>query len=149
MPNKHSFGVKHYAGLVIYDASVFLEKNRDTIPSDLLQAAVSSNVRIIQELFSGKAAAEEAAETMKRKVSTVSNEFKLSLEELMTQLRKTQPYFIRCVKPNQQQVPNSFVEDFVLKQLRYSGMLETVRIRREGYPVRYTFDVQCSKRSKN
>ena len=35
----------------------------------------------------------------------------------MTVLRKTQPYFVRCVKPNMEQVPNSFNKDFVLKQV--------------------------------
>jgi hypothetical protein len=39
----------------------------------------------------------------------------------MTVLRRTQPYFVRCVKPNMEQVPNSFVKEFVLKQVRTGG----------------------------
>jgi len=57
----------------------------------------------------------------------------------MTLLRKTQPYFVRCIKPNHEQIPNHLIDQFVLKQLQYSGMLETVRIRRQGYPVRFAF----------
>jgi len=57
----------------------------------------------------------------------------------MTLLRKTQPYFVRCIKPNHEQIPNHLIDHFVLKQLQYSGMLETVRIRRQGYPVRFAF----------
>lgn len=34
---------------------------------------------------------------------------------------------------------NKFDSDVVLNQLRYSGMLETVKIRRAGFPVRRTF----------
>lgn len=34
---------------------------------------------------------------------------------------------------------NQFDPDVVLNQLRYSGMLETVKIRRAGFPVRRTF----------
>lgn len=37
------------------------------------------------------------------------------------------------------QKANQFDPDVVLNQLRYSGMLETVKIRRAGFPVRRTF----------
>lgn len=33
-----------------------------------------------------------------------------------------------------------FDRDLCMRQLRYSGMMETIRIRKAGYPVRYTFD---------
>lgn len=32
-------------------------------------------------------------------------------------------------------------EALVIQQLRYTGMLETVRIRRSGYGAKYTFQV--------
>ena len=34
-----------------------------------------------------------------------------------------------------------FENKLVLDQLRYSGMLETIRIRRAGFPVRLKFSV--------
>lgn len=33
-----------------------------------------------------------------------------------------------------------FDRELCMRQLRYSGMMETIRIRKAGYPVRYTFD---------
>ena len=36
-------------------------------------------------------------------------------------------------------MPLEFDDDLVTKQLRYCGMLETTRIRREGYAYRPTF----------
>lgn len=59
-----------------------------------------------------------------------------SLHSLMTTLGQANPYFVRCIKPNGEKVGNSFVPQMVLNQLKYSGMMETVRIRRSGYPVR-------------
>lgn len=32
-----------------------------------------------------------------------------------------------------------FDRELCVRQLRYSGMMETIRIRRAGYPIRYTF----------
>ena len=37
------------------------------------------------------------------------------------------------------QVPDKFDPKLVLDQLRYSGMLETVKIRRAGFPVRILY----------
>ena len=52
---------------------------------------------------------------------------------------KCQPFFVRCVKPNDLKTPDVFNRDLVCQQLRYSGMMKPIRIRRQGYPVRYEF----------
>jgi myosin-3 len=51
-------------------------------------------------------------------------------------LNGTSPHFIRCIKPNEFKLASKFSDDFVTRQLRYTGMLETTRIRREGYSHR-------------
>ena len=67
---------------------------------------------------------------------SVGSQFKSSLQNLMDDLETTQPHYIRCIKPNSRKSPNSFASGDVLKQLRYSGMMEAIRIRREGYALR-------------
>ncbi|KAK4398417.1 Myosin-2 [Sesamum angolense] len=68
--------------------------------------------------------------------------FKLAQEgqlfKLMQQLERTTPHFIRCIKPNNKQIPGAFEKDLVLEQLRSCGVLEVVRISRSGYPTRMT-----------
>lgn len=39
------------------------------------------------------------------------------------------------------QLPLRFNDNLVLRQLRYTGMLETVRIRQSGYNIKYSFKV--------
>ncbi|KAF4532935.1 hypothetical protein B566_EDAN015647 [Ephemera danica] len=71
---------------------------------------------------------------------TVTAQFQQSLHSLMITLNQANPYFIRCIKSNGNKVPNEFDADTVQRQLRYTGMLETVRIRQAGYNVRLTYD---------
>jgi myosin-3 len=82
----------------------------------------------------------QAAEAKKGKPLTVAQRFKDSLEALMVELNLSNPHFIRCVKPNLRKIANTFDDELVTKQLRYTGMLETTRIRREGYASRPLFD---------
>ncbi|WKX90047.1 hypothetical protein Q1695_009130 [Nippostrongylus brasiliensis] len=74
------------------------------------------------------------------KPASVSRQFEYSLNRLMNTLAHSTPYFIRCIKSNNDKIPNHFDDNIILRQLRYTGMLETVRIRRAGYSVRIEWD---------
>ncbi len=71
---------------------------------------------------------------------TVSRTFRLQLHDLMQTLRSTEPHYIKCVKPNSVKAPGGFSPHLVLQQLRYSGVLEVIRIRQEAYAVRVPYD---------
>uniref|UniRef100_A0A671WQM9 Myosin X n=1 Tax=Sparus aurata TaxID=8175 RepID=A0A671WQM9_SPAAU len=83
--------------------------------------------------------------SVKHRRPTVSSQFKASLHSLMATLSTADPYFIRCIKPNKHKMPDQFDQTLVLNQLRYSGMLETVKIRRTGFPVRRPFQDFCCR----
>ncbi|CAB3374023.1 Hypothetical predicted protein [Cloeon dipterum] len=76
----------------------------------------------------------------RKQPQTVSAQFQQSLHSLMVTLNQANPFFIRCIKSNANKVSNEFDEDTVQRQLRYTGMLETVRIRQAGYNVRFSYD---------
>ncbi|XP_044862670.1 unconventional myosin-X isoform X2 [Mauremys mutica] len=138
----HNFGVKHYAGEVQYDVRGILEKNRDTFRDDLLNLLRESRLDFIYDLFE-HVSSRNNQDTLKcgskHRKPTVSLQFKDSLHSLMATLSSSNPFFVRCIKPNTQKMPDQFDQAVVLNQLHYSGMLETVRIRRAGFPVRRQF----------
>uniref|UniRef100_A0A3Q2Y1Q6 Unconventional myosin-VIIa-like n=1 Tax=Hippocampus comes TaxID=109280 RepID=A0A3Q2Y1Q6_HIPCM len=155
------FGVSHFAGAVYYD-SKFLEKNRDALSLDFIQLVETSSNKLLKMVFhneistttnnSTKSAANpkmvintpkntlRQANDGKKRVPTLTGQFRQSLDSLMKTLTACQPYFIRCIKPNDYKKPMLFDRELCLRQLRYSGMMETIRIRKAGYPVRYTFN---------
>ncbi|XP_058879087.1 unconventional myosin-X-like isoform X2 [Acipenser ruthenus] len=138
----HNFGVKHYAGEVLYDVRGILEKNRDTFREDVLNLLQESRLDFVYDLFE-HVSCWNNQDTLKcgskHRKPTVSSQFKNSLHSLMATLSTSNPFFVRCIKPNTQKMPDQFDQSVVLNQLRYSGMLETVRIRRAGFPVRRNF----------
>ncbi|NXG77038.1 MYO9B protein, partial [Baryphthengus martii] len=75
----------------------------------------------------------------KKKPPSISAQFQTSLSKLLETLGKAEPFFIRCIRSNAEKKEMLFDENLVLQQLRYTGMLETVRIRRSGYSAKYTF----------
>ncbi|KAK9510245.1 hypothetical protein O3M35_005070 [Rhynocoris fuscipes] len=131
-----SFGLNHFAGVVFYDTRGFLEKNRDTFNVDLLQLIHICNNKFLRVLFAEDIGM--GSETRKR-APTLSTQFKKSLDCLMRTLSNCQPFFIRCIKPNELKKPMMFDRGLCCRQLRYSGMMETIRIRRAGYPIRHSF----------
>ena len=57
------------------------------------------------------------------------------------------PFKFRCIRPNDLKSPDLFQPDKVLVQLRYTGVLETTRIRREVgslYNVRTSIPIVLS-----
>ncbi|XP_075063121.1 unconventional myosin-IXb isoform X3 [Mixophyes fleayi] len=75
----------------------------------------------------------------KKKPPSISAQFQASLNKLLETLGKAEPFFIRCIRSNSEKMEMTFDETLVLQQLRYTGMLETVRIRRSGYSAKYTY----------
>ncbi|XP_029929557.1 unconventional myosin-X [Myripristis murdjan] len=144
----HYFGVKHYAGEVVYDVRGMLEKNRDTFRDDILNLLRESRLDFVYDLFEhvlSRNKQDTLKSSSKHRRPTVSSQFKNSLHSLMATLSTSNPYFVRCIKPNTHKMPDQFDQTVVLNQLRYSGMLETVKIRRTGFPIRRAFQDFCCR----
>ncbi|CAB3399738.1 unnamed protein product [Caenorhabditis bovis] len=131
---QRAFGITHFAGNVFYNTRGILEKNRDSFSTDLSSLIATSKMPFLARLFD-----DLEYDTGSRKKVTVGSQFRKSLDSLMAQLTKTHPFFIRCIKPNEMKRALVMDRELVLRQLRYSGMMETIKIRRSGYPIRHDY----------
>ncbi|XP_070700920.1 unconventional myosin-VIIb-like [Pempheris klunzingeri] len=152
------FAICHFAGVVFYDSKGFLEKNRDAVSYDIIKMVEVSNNKLLRQIFEAELSTSGTkitnnkkvimtpksslrAQTDNRKqVATLSGHFRQSLESLMKALSACQPFFIRCFKPNNDKQSKMFDRELCMRQLRYSGMMDTIRIRKLGFPVRHTFE---------
>lgn len=148
------FTIVHYAGKVQYNASGFLEKNRDTIPASIRGLFINSITPLLSVLFTatvsrtGTLMAHQRPKLSQKKQDnfnstrkqSVGAQFRHSLGVLMEKMFSANPHFIRCVKPNTNKLPDQLDSKIFMDQLRYNGLLETTRIRRDGYSWRPFFE---------
>lgn len=135
------FCVRHFAGNVQYTAETnFLEKNRDEIPLTAKSLFEQDSSDLIQEIYGVQKEQSEDSSSTKSgpaKQKTVSQQFKGQLVDLIQMIEKTDPHYIRCLKPNDAAKPKLMTRKRLTEQLRYGGVLEAVRVARMGYPVRF------------
>eukprot|EP00040_Diaphanoeca_grandis_P025752 m.143132 g.143132 ORF g.143132 m.143132 type:complete len:1427 (-) comp30293_c0_seq1:306-4586(-) len=137
------FGVKHYAGLVEYDSTGFLEKNRDTLQLDIIEMLQASSNELVAALYP-----QDEVHSSKDRKSSLSRQFQKQLQDLMRQLYRTEPHYIRCIKPNETKAALDFVPQNCYEQLTYSGVFEAVAIRKQGYPFRLSHEEFAARYSK-
>ncbi|KAJ2262172.1 class II myosin [Coemansia sp. RSA 376] len=154
------FIVKHYASQVEYSTEGWLEKNKDPLNENVTRLLGNSSEGFVAQLYADYADSDSGASettlgggqsssgggrsrvvtTLKRGAfRTVGQRHKDQLNMLMAQLHSTQPHFVRCILPNSEKRAGKIDTPLVLDQLRCNGVLEGIRITRQGFPNRVAF----------
>ncbi|KAM6957379.1 myosin-11 [Aplochiton taeniatus] len=153
LKDKTMFSVLHYAGRVDYNASNWLTKNMDPLNDNVTALLNNSSNPFIQDLWKDvdrvvgletitkmtESSVPSSTKSKKGMFRTVGQLYKESLGKLMTTLHNTQPNFIRCIIPNHDKRAGKMDANLVLEQLRCNGVLEGIRICRQGFPNRIIF----------
>lgn len=137
MALKTEFRISHYAGDVKYQIKGFIDKNKDSLYQDFKRMLFSSRNKYIKDMW--PEGAQSLTEITKRP-QTVATRFKNSMIELVQHLSNKDPFYVRCIKPNEFKVPKSFDSEKVKSQVYYLGLLENVRVRRAGFAYRLTYE---------
>ncbi|XP_043216625.1 myosin heavy chain, non-muscle-like isoform X2 [Amphibalanus amphitrite] len=146
---KADFSVIHYAGKVDYLADQWLMKNMDPLNENVVSLLQASQDQFVVNIWKDAeivGMAQQAlsdtqfgSRTRKGMFRTVSQLYKEQLSKLMVTLRNTNPNFVRCIIPNHEKKSNRIDASLVLDQLRCNGVLEGIRICRQGFPNRIPF----------
>ena len=137
------FAIEHYAGVVKYDATNFVQKNTDALPKDLINCACASSNGIINVELKAAAEAKSAGGASKSgrrrggaASLTVGTKFKAQLTKLMGDITQTKTRYIRCIKPNPEKVPLEMNMESSAEQLKCAGVVAAVTITRVAFPNR-------------
>ncbi|CAG9536583.1 unnamed protein product [Cercopithifilaria johnstoni] len=146
---KSDFAIVHYAGRVDYSADQWLMKNMDPLNDSVVFLLQNSGDQFVAEIwrnaeFASLGMADQTdyvfgARTKRGMFRTVGQTYKEQLSRLMKTLQNTFPHFVRCIVPNNEKKAGVINGPLVLEQLRCNGVLEGIRICRQGYPNRMPF----------
>ena len=142
-PRAH-FAISHYAGIVSYNVTNWLEKNKDPVNDTVVEVFKStSSIELLVHLWRehpGQPEQTPKEEGKKKKKGgggkTVSSVYLLSLTDLMNTLYACEPHFVRCLVPNTHKKPGDVEPPLIMHQLTCNGVLEGIRICMRGFPNR-------------
>merc|ERR1719204_2252258 len=144
--NAH-FAISHYAGIVSYNVTGWLEKNKDPVNDSVVEVMKSQSTDallvLLWEDHPGQPTTAPKDEGKKKKkkgaAKTVSSVYLVSLVELMTTLYSCEPHFVRCLVPNTHKKPGEVEPPLIMHQLTCNGVLEGIRICMRGFPNRILY----------
>ncbi|KAK7801385.1 hypothetical protein U0070_001172 [Myodes glareolus] len=153
LKDKTEFSIIHYAGKVDYNATAWLTKNMDPLNDNVTSLLNASSDKFVADLWKDvdrivgldqmakmtESSLPSASKTKKGMFRTVGQLYKEQLGKLMTTLHNTTPNFVRCIIPNHEKRSGKLDAFLVLEQLRCNGVLEGIRICRQGFPNRIVF----------
>merc|ERR1719512_654693 len=143
--NAH-FAISHYAGIVSYNVTGWLDKNKDPVNDSVVEVMKSQSTDalliLLWEDHPGQPTTAPKDDGKKKKKGggkTVSSVYLVSLVELMTTLYSCEPHFVRCLVPNTHKKPGEVEPPLIMHQLTCNGVLEGIRICMRGFPNRMLY----------
>ncbi|MBN3308151.1 MYH9 protein, partial [Amia calva] len=145
LKDKADFSISHYAGKVDYKADEWLKKNMNPLNGNVATLLQQSSAKFVSELWRdvdptvGLDMVAGAFKNRKGMFRTVGQLYKEQLAKLLVTLSDTKPHYVRCIIPNHEKQAGKLDPHLVLHQLGCNGVLEGIRICREGFPNRIVF----------
>jgi myosin-15 len=139
------FDLRHFAGVVRYDVVGWLDKNRDALLPHVELLMLQARNAFLRDLFLPHVM-EKASDTVRQRTRlSLASAFRAQLLALLSSIARCGVWHVRCVSANGTRDARLFDAAHVTRQLRQTGVLETVRVRRTGFALRRTFAAACRR----
>ncbi|KAH0480515.1 MAG: hypothetical protein KVP17_001860 [Porospora cf. gigantea B] len=131
-----TFVIAHTIGQIHYSVDGFIAKNRDVLRAEFLDLVKASSDPLVRTI----SAHAEVPRGKLPKGLLIGTQFTSQLKSMMAIINTTESHFIRCVKPNDEQLPLTFVPAKVLPQIYALSILEALQLRALGFSYRRPFE---------
>ena len=147
------FSVEHTAKAVEYCSNNFVDKNKDETKTNVLKSILNSKSQLFTYIFTITLNNEEYV-VEKNKLTDdkkyinkdekfLGLKFCKEMKQLKKELKACNHHYVRCLKPNELKKPVIFHSNFIFNQIQYLGILATIQVRKNGYPMRRQFEEFC------
>merc|ERR1712136_558677 len=134
-PEAH-FELGHYAGVVGYNVTGWLFKNKDPVNEAVVNMMTECDNQVVNLVFQDTSGGEKKKGAS---MMTISAGHRESLMKLMNNLHSTHPHFVRCINPNEIKKSGHSDSPLIMHQLTYNGVLEGIRICQLGLPNKVVY----------
>jgi len=134
-PEAH-FELGHYAGVVGYNVTGWLFKNKDPVNEAVVTMMTECDNQVVNLVFQDTSGGEKKKGAS---MMTISAGHRESLMKLMNNLHSTHPHFVRCIIPNEIKKSGHSDSPLIMHQLTCNGVLEGIRICQLGLPNKVVY----------
>ncbi len=115
-------------------------KNKDELSTaiqELLNTATFPEItKIWKNICGGEKEIDPKTLKLNPKDKFLGYKFRTQMKELMDELNSCQCHFVRCIRANDKKEAGLFNSSLVLLQIKYMGILDTLKVRKESFPIR-------------
>ena len=144
------FSVEHSAKIVEYSSKNMIDKNRDEMKVKVSESLLNSQNDIFKLIFTMTLTEEEfliekdkildESRVVSKNEKFLGLKFCKEMKQLKKELKLCDHHYIRCLKPNEEKKAKLFFSNFVFNQIQYLGILATIQVRKNGFPMRRTYE---------
>lgn len=144
------FSIHHTAKEVEYMTNGFVNKNLDELKQTMIECLLNSGNEAVKLIFFNALDEEDLSKKIeemeealksnsKKESKYLGGKFRNEMNKLMFELTSCECHYVRCLKPNEIKQKELFIPTFVFQQIKYLGILDTIRVRKDGFPNRRNF----------